>query len=187
MRIYEHTTKSPSFIRGVRSSIRQIRVGISEYAARTRGFTLLFAVLVGSLLFSIGIAIANLAIKEIVLASAGKESEKAFYAADTGTECALYWDLRVGSTFPNSSTAPRRSFITCNTTSLSLTVTNQASAAATTAFRISFSPSCADVTVVKTKPQGGSSGSTVIESRGRNDCGEGDNPARVERAIRVRY
>lgn len=156
-------------------------------ASSTAGFTLLFAVLVGGLLFSIGIAIANIALKEIVLASAGKESETAFYAADTGTECALYWDLRVGATFPNSETASRRSSITCNRSPISLTVTGQTSSAATTVFRINFSPSCADVVVGKTKPQGGAPGSTVIESRGRNDCGAGDNPARVERALRVRY
>src|SRR3990167_11151100 len=71
------------------------------HTSSQRGFTLLFAVLIGSLLFSVGIAIAHLSLKEIVLSSAGKESEKAFFAADTGTECALYWDRR-GGVFSNT-------------------------------------------------------------------------------------
>lgn len=166
---------SSSFVKSQRSTVNGSR-------GRARGFTLLFAVLVGSLLFSLGVAIANLTLKELAFSGAGKESETAFFASDSGTECALYWDLRVGNTFPNSNSAPRRSSIVCNGLALSLTVTGQTSSAATTTFRESFSPSCADVIVGKTR-----AGSTVIESRGRNDCGVGDNPARVERALRVRY
>lgn len=160
----------------------------SRAAGRSaRGFTLLFAVLVGSLLFSVGLAVANLAIKELTLSAAGKESEKAFYAADTGIECALYWDRRVAGTFPDSETAPRRASITCNAAAIALTVANETPSAATTTFRIDISPSCADVVVGKTEAQGGPAGSTVIESRGRSECGAAENPARVERALRVRY
>ncbi len=54
------------------------------------GFTMLYASLIGSLVLTIGLAILNVTVKQITLASAARESAKAFYAADTGMECALY-------------------------------------------------------------------------------------------------
>lgn len=57
-----------------------------------RGFTLFYAVLVSSLLLAIGLAILNITFKEFVLSSGARDSETAFYAADTALECALYWD-----------------------------------------------------------------------------------------------
>jgi len=56
------------------------------------GFTLLFAVLVGSLLLTIGVAIFNITIKEVILSSQARESQFSFYSADTGLECAFFWD-----------------------------------------------------------------------------------------------
>lgn len=154
----------------------------------SRGFTILFAVLIGGLLFSLGIAIAHLSLKEIVLSNAGKESEHTFFAADTGIECALYWDIKMGKqerVFPSSRDDTPRTSIDCNGVTgvpvgVDVALDNKA---ATSTFTLSFAPrGCALVTVGKTV-----SGSTVIESRGRNECGRGVNPARVERAIRVRY
>jgi hypothetical protein len=154
-----------------------------------RGFTLLLAVLLGSLLFSMGIAIANLTLKELTLSSAARESEKAFYAADSGIECALFWDRRESDVFPTKEgVATPRSDITCRTL-VPLTFDEMTKTAATTTFFLSFplSPQCAYVTVGKVARQGKNPELTVIESRGRNECGAGDNPARVERALRVRY
>lgn len=59
---------------------------------KSRGFTLLFAALVGSLVIAVGMAILNITIKQLTLASAGRESQQAFFAADAGVECALYLD-----------------------------------------------------------------------------------------------
>ncbi|OHA20772.1 MAG: hypothetical protein A2849_02490 [Candidatus Taylorbacteria bacterium RIFCSPHIGHO2_01_FULL_51_15] len=149
------------------------------HTSSQRGFTLLFAVLIGSLLFSVGIAIAHLSLKEIVLSSAGKESEKAFFAADTGTECALYWDRREGI-FPNTAggSPPSLRCAGADITAESV-IAIQGGAATTFTVPPSGSP-CAEVIVYKTD-------TTIIESRGRSECGTGVNPARVERALRVRY
>lgn len=130
--------------------------------------------LVGSLLFSAGMAIANIALRELALSSAGRESQFAFYAADTGAECALYWDrqkdifddgapptFRCAGRDITSSPDGTKTFFTVNLSD-------------------DVNAPCALVEVDKTV-------GTKIESRGRNDCGTGDNPARVERAIRVRY
>ncbi len=57
-----------------------------------KGFTVLFAVLISSILLSIGIAILDLTLKQFTLSSVSKDSQVAFYAADTGQECGMYWD-----------------------------------------------------------------------------------------------
>jgi len=59
-----------------------------------RGFTLLLATLISSLLLLLGAAIFSVIKKEVVLSSIGRDSQFAFYAADAGAECALYWDFR---------------------------------------------------------------------------------------------
>jgi Tfp pilus assembly protein PilX len=59
-----------------------------------RGFTLLLAALVSSIVLALGAAIYSLAVKELQLSSLGRDSQYAFFAADTGAECALYWDVR---------------------------------------------------------------------------------------------
>lgn len=61
-----------------------------------KGFTLLFAALVGALVIAVGMAILNITIKQLILASAGRASQQAFFAADAGVECALYLDRGAG-------------------------------------------------------------------------------------------
>ncbi len=78
-----------------------------------KGFSILFASLVASLVLAIGLAILRITIKQITLASAGRESQHAFYAADTGTECALYLDYNYGgevSSDPTTSCKSRGRF-----------------------------------------------------------------------------
>jgi hypothetical protein len=58
-----------------------------------QGFTLLYSVLISSLLLSLGLAVFNIIIKELVISSTIRDSQIAFSAADAGAECALYWDL----------------------------------------------------------------------------------------------
>ena len=58
-----------------------------------RGFTLLFAVLVSTLVLSVGASIISIALKQIILSGSARDSQFAFYASNTGVECGLYWDL----------------------------------------------------------------------------------------------
>lgn len=62
-----------------------------------KGFTIFFAMLVGSLALSVGFAIYDLTVREIDLSAAASQSQYAIYAADTGVECALYWDSKAPS------------------------------------------------------------------------------------------
>jgi Tfp pilus assembly protein PilX len=62
-----------------------------------KGFALLFAVLVSSLLLTIGLSIFNIALKELAISTASRQSIYAFYAADSGREYVLYRDIKEGN------------------------------------------------------------------------------------------
>lgn len=59
-----------------------------------RGFTMLIAVVTGTILLLISFGMASIALKQQVLNSSARESQVAFYAADSGLECALYLDTK---------------------------------------------------------------------------------------------
>lgn len=56
------------------------------------GFALLIALIVSSILLVVGVGVAGIGFREMRLASFSNQSEIAFYAAETGLECGLYWD-----------------------------------------------------------------------------------------------
>src|SRR6185295_5804256 len=70
---------------------------MSKMKTKTRGFTLLISIVVTSMLLIVSFVVVNIALKQLILASAGRESQYAFYAADAGVECATYWDLKNSS------------------------------------------------------------------------------------------
>lgn len=59
-----------------------------------RGFTLLIAVILSSVALALGLALIDVAYKQVTLALASKQSQYAFVNADTALECALYWDQK---------------------------------------------------------------------------------------------
>src|SRR3990167_3198528 len=83
-----------------------------------RGFTLLLAALVSSIVLALGVSIFTIAQKELILSSLGRDSQYAFYAADTAAECALYWDVR-HQAFATS--APSSFNIECDGESITVT------------------------------------------------------------------
>lgn len=141
-----------------------------------KGFTLFMAMVITATLLLIAGGVANLAIRQSLISNAGKESQMAFYAADTGMECALYWDINnpSGSSAFSVSTG---SNIVCN----DQTVTVGGSSVSTFG-PINFAPDpyCVFVTVEKNGT------ATEIESRGYNTC-DLSSPRRVERAVRASY
>lgn len=57
-----------------------------------KGFTLLYAVVVTSILLASALSIISIALRELALTTSSRESQYAFYIANTGMECAQYWD-----------------------------------------------------------------------------------------------
>lgn len=56
------------------------------------GFTLFVALIVSSIMLAVGLSLGSIILKQLLLSSTGKDSQTAFYAADSGAECALYWN-----------------------------------------------------------------------------------------------
>lgn len=149
---------------------------------KNRGFTLFIAIIVTGTLLLIATGIINLAVKQSFISSTARESQMAFYAADTGMECALFWDVKNPSGQSAFATTTG-STIFCNQDGNN--PGNQwvvGGSAVSIINRINFLPDtyCAIVTVTK------SGNTTTIESKGYNTC-DPANPRRVERAVRASY
>lgn len=68
-----------------------------------RGFVLAFSLLISSIVLALAFGIFNILLKQIVLTSSARDSQIAFYAADAGAECALYWDTHTSRTVADDS------------------------------------------------------------------------------------
>lgn len=64
-----------------------------------KAFAILFAILLSSFLITLGTSIFSISIKEIQIITSSRDSQIAYYAADSARECALYWDVKQGA-FP---------------------------------------------------------------------------------------
>ncbi len=136
-----------------------------------RGVALLMAVLLSSVMLSVGLGVYQRTYKQLVFASFWKQMQVAFAAADSGLECALYWDLhQVGATSADCFGAAIPGW--------------NPSLNTTTTFTMSTTAGCVIVNITKPSPVGVS---TMIESRGYNDACESTNPRRVERGLRIDY
>ena len=168
----------------------------------TAGFVALFAVLISAIVLTITLGIANISYKEVLLTSQARDANFAFFAADTGAECALYADIQKNGfgqydSSSDSVGAPDSDFECAGTT-------QDFTRGGTLDFYLPFqsSPtvnSCAHVTVDKNAPidsdnDGTPESFTKIESLGYNatctdiqNLGSATNLRIVERAIRVTY
>jgi Tfp pilus assembly protein PilX len=137
-----------------------------------KGFTLLLALIVANIVLIIGLGVYGIIIREIELSGLGRESQIAFYAADSGTECVLYWDLKKRAI---STTTP--STIEC------LGQSRIVGGSLTSTFKLNFSNgACAKVIVNKTNPS-----VTIVDSYGYNfDC-DSSLSRKVERGVRITY
>ncbi len=67
-----------------------------------KGFAILFAVTLSSILLSIALGVTNIALKELKFSTSAKATNDAFFAADTGIECALFNDKSPTTSFPQT-------------------------------------------------------------------------------------
>ncbi len=153
-----------------------------------RGFTLLIAIVLTSLLLIVSFVVANVALKQVALNNVGKSSQYSFYNSDSGTDCAVYWDLTGNqSPFDPATTAGK---ITCNgqtitTGSQTLPIpgtpqTSVIGGASISKFSLNLPNGCVIVTVDK------SAATTSVSSQGYDTC----NTAlakRYERGITLKY
>ena len=132
--------------------------------------------------------VSELMLGELIIFNILQESQRAFYAVDTGVECALYWDIQQ-EVFPASDIDPDpASPLNCNSVDITASSAwglQKTPTAATTSFSLLFSDnSCAFLNV------GRHDGETLITAVGRNMGDASCNPTGprvVERGIRIEY
>ncbi len=137
---------------------------------QNRGFVILFAVTLSSILLAIALGVLNIALKEIKFGTSARDTNDAFFAADTGIEYVLFRD-KPSSFYSSPSTT--QEIIS------GLGSTNQG---------------CAIVTITKSNfvVSGVTYVATTIVSKGYN-VGKQDgtctstNPDRIEREIKINY
>lgn len=169
------------------SFLKRLRKGMLENFSVTgmtrhiphRGFTLLVAVVLSSVALAIGLSLLGISYKQVLLASAAKQSQNAFYAADSVLECVLYFDQQMDAfnyTTPNAG-------ITCNGVAITNYATAQAGGTRTTTFTVPCAGSGerGRATIYKT-----SAAATQIFAQGYNTC-DTTNTRRTERGLKVVY
>lgn len=149
---------------------------------KNKGFTLLIAVVVTGTLLLVATGVIFLAVKQKLISSIGEESQHAFYAADSGLECAFFWDVK-HSTGLSAFSTTTSSRIKCNYHPVRNPSIWLVGGSEESNFTITFFPDpyCAKVTVNKNSDM-----STTIVSRGYNTC-DTSSVRRTERAIRATY
>ncbi|OHB15305.1 MAG: hypothetical protein A2431_01485 [Candidatus Zambryskibacteria bacterium RIFOXYC1_FULL_39_10] len=168
---------------------------------KNKGMTLFIAVSIMGVLLFISFAVVNVAIKGSLFATSGRDSQFAFYAADSGLECALYWDSKYDAFSTSSHPLLLDNTVYCagsgvvsgqnlyGTTTVQGLIGLGGDSDPTSRFSFLMDQSvvsspCAVVTV--RKYYSGVNLMTYIKSRGYNTC-EMTNPRRVERGIEVTY
>ena len=71
---------------------------------KNSGFVILFAVTLAAILLSITFGVLNVALREIKFGTSAKDTNEAFFAADTGAECAFINDKSTSTIFVPFST-----------------------------------------------------------------------------------
>ncbi len=146
---------------------------------------MLFAVTLSALILSIALGIAEVALKEVKFGTSARDTNDAFFAADTGIECALQHDKDA----PTQNAFTGTSLMNCASNYITIT-----GPAPTWTFTIlglgSTGNSCAKVTVFKDTTTNPPNIYTTITAKGYNvgdsTCASSSN-SRVEREIRISY
>lgn len=147
-----------------------------------RGFTLLIAVILSSVLVSVGLALLDISYKQVLLASTATQSQYAFYNADSALECALYWDQKYNA-FDYTSPLAASTIVCGNLTVTDYAITTPSAGVKSTTFTIpcAGSGSAGTVTIMKV-----STGDTSVYTSGYNSCNATDT-RRIERGLKATY
>ena len=135
-----------------------------------KGFVILFAVTLASILLAIALGVANIALKELKFGTSARDTNDAFFAADTGIEYVLFNDKYPTSAYvPGSGTTQTWNIIVSGLGSLG--------------------SSCAKVSITKNNTVQPFTTTNII-SKGYNigdaSCNS-SNPDRIERELKTNY
>lgn len=155
-----------------------------------RGVTIFFAILIIGLLLGIAASISLLSQKQVTLSSVSKQSELAFYSADSAIECVVYWDQNTGSANPfDFSTTSSSAVINCNNQNITVCSNSNPSLdscqSESKSFQIPLGNTCASTTIIKEIISGVTT--TQITAYGYNTSCSGSSSRRLQRALQVGY
>jgi len=148
---------------------------------KDNGFVLLYTMIVSSIILAVALGIVNVALKESQFSTSAKATNEAFFAADTGAECALFFD----KTDPTKNAFTGTAVMNCANNNIVFS-----SSGSVWTFSVPYLGdslnSCANVTLTK------DIGITTIISKGYNKAnfdGSYCNPTSnsVERELKVTY
>lgn len=162
----------------------------NRIANSQRGFTLLIAIILASVCLAVGLALADIAYKQVVLSSTARHSQVAFYRADSAMECALYYDQQFGWFNPNEFPAPSTFPIQCQGQTITVTKTALSGGRIRSTFDVPCSGGGRAATVEVYKETGAGTCApgrkNCLYTNGFNTCSTTD-PNRFERGLRVTY
>ena len=147
-----------------------------------KGYAILFTVVIVSAISVITAGLSNTAYKQLILSSLAKDSQAAFYQADTASDCALYADRVLGSTNPPNIT----------TVATPWTCGGQSSISAINGTGYTINPvtvdsnPCFRITVTRDTVVVAPLTRTIISAKGYNIC-DTNNLRTVEREVLVNF
>jgi hypothetical protein len=157
-----------------------------------QGYAILFSIVLISAISIITAGLSNSAYKQIILSSLAKDSQVAFYQADTASDCAFYADLIKAGQDPTFFTIPDTSW-SCGGYDLRIVPVigdpnGDYSLLEPEALTEARSP-CFNIIVDKEKGKdidGNDIIQTNMKAKGYNICNK-NNPRTVEREIEINY
>jgi hypothetical protein len=150
-----------------------------------RGFALLISVILTSVSLAVGLALLDIAYKQVLLATTAKQSEVAFYHADSTIECALYYDQSAANAFDVFSPAPSTNIV-CNSAAISSYTSVLTNGGNTRTTKFDIPCTSGGVSGTATIIKDSISNTTAIFASGYSTCNAAD-PARVERGEKINY
>jgi hypothetical protein len=147
-----------------------------------KGFAMLFTVLVISIILGLGLGIADTTYKQTILSRLARDSQLAFYQADSGVECGLYYDLHQGQFARGTDPKNVPQTITCgNITEVFDPTQSRVDHFVYTDQSTSTAP-CFSIIFDKTDTV---NGRDIVNGRGYSTCAT--TAQQVERALNVTY
>lgn len=155
----------------------------------SKGFAMLFTVLIISLILSIAVGISNLTLRQTILSSLAKDSGIAFYQADAAVECGMFQDTEgnfpLGTTINTGASTDAKQTLTCN--GIDMTLDTDVSMTDYVKYipqsLLTTNQPCFSIVFDKTATALG--GKSVVRGLGYSMCMQG--PRQVERLLQVTY
>lgn len=139
---------------------------------KEKGAVLLIAILVASVALAVGLGVYNRTYKELLFSEYWQQTQRAFSAADSGLECAMYWIKNPGAGGVGSASC------------FGMAVPGWDPKVQTGSFTINLIPVSGPCVYVVTGWDAALLATTTV-ARGYNDACGSTNPRRVERGLKA--